>query len=159
MTVFKAFSDDQILAFLKDQVKAGTVYTDEATLQKQSFSPNLSGDDSGLALAYIEAGNSDDVKGVLKTARKYHIAVIPQDQFTTTVIGADGVAGSFILSTKKMNQIVEISKADSLAVVQPGVINGDLDEAARKEGMFYAPDPAQSRFLGSVVTPQPTLAG
>ncbi len=148
MTVFKAFSDDQILAFLKDQVKAGTVYTDDATLQKQSFSSRLTDDDSGLALAYIEAANSDDVKGVLKAARKYHISVIPQDQFTTTVIGADGVAGSFILSTKKMNQIVEISKADSLAVVQPGVINGDLDKAARKEGMFYAPDPGSKPISG-----------
>jgi glycolate oxidase len=47
-----------------------------------------------------------------------------------------------------MNQILEISKADSLAVVQPGVINGDLDAAARKQGMFYAPDPGSKNISG-----------
>lgn len=63
-------------------------------------------------------------------------------------MGADGVAHSFILSTKQMNQIIEIDKEDSVAVVQPGVINGDLDQAARKQGMFYAPDPGSKPLSG-----------
>lgn len=85
---------------------------------------------------------------MLKTARKYHVPVVTQNRFTSTVIGADGIAGSFILSTAGMNQIKEISKADSLAVVEPGVINGDLDQAARKQGMFYAPDPGSKPISG-----------
>lgn len=148
MTVFRAFSDEQILAFLRDQVQDGQVFTDSETLAAQSFSPHLSDDSSGLALAYIEAGSTADVQGVMKAARKFHIPVIPQDQFTSTVAGADGFEGSFILSTKRMNQIVEISRADSVAVVQPGVINGDLDQAARQEGLFYAPDPGSKPFSG-----------
>lgn len=51
MTVFAAFSNDEILADLKANVTAGSVITDPATLKKQSFSPNLTDDDSGLALA------------------------------------------------------------------------------------------------------------
>ncbi|WP_461243900.1 FAD-binding oxidoreductase [Secundilactobacillus muriivasis] len=148
MTVFRAFSDEQILDFLRAQVRDGQVFTDTKTLEAQSFSPHLSDDSSGLALAYIEAGSTADIQGVMKAARKFHISVIPQDQFTSTVAGADGFEGSFILSTKRMNQIVEISRADSVAVVQPGVVNGDLDEAARKEGLFYAPDPGSKPFSG-----------
>lgn len=96
----------------------------------------------------IEAHSTADIQGTLQTARKYHVAVVPQDQFTSTVVGADGVAHSFILSTKQMNQIIEIDKEDSVAVVQPGVINGDLDQAARKQGMFYAPDPGSKPLSG-----------
>ncbi|KRM11826.1 FAD-linked oxidase C-terminal domain-containing protein [Paucilactobacillus suebicus] len=158
MTVFKAYSDDEIITFLKDQVKDGDVLTDHEILQKQSYSPNLTGDDSGLALAFVEAGSSADIKGVMKTARKYHIPVVPQGRFTSTVIGADGVEGSFILSTDKMNKIIEISKEDSVAVVQPGVINGDLDAEARKQGMFYAPDPG-SKPISSVGGNASTNAG
>ncbi|KLD59734.1 hypothetical protein WP50_15925, partial [Lactiplantibacillus plantarum] len=77
-----------------------------------------------------------------------HIAVIPQDQTTSTVIGADGLTDSLILSTAKMNRIIEISKADSIAVVEPGVVNGDLDKEARKQGMFYAPDPGSKPISG-----------
>lgn len=88
-------------------------------------------------------------------ARQYHIPVIPQSADTSTVIGADGIDGSIILSTIRMNKIQEISKGDFLAVVQPGVINGDLDKAAREQGMFYAPDPGSkpiSSIGGNVAT-------
>lgn len=148
LTVFSAFSQTEMIDYLKQQVSGGTVFTDEATLKKQSFSPRLSSDDSGLALAYIEAQSTADVQGVMRAARKFHVPVIPQDQFTSTVAGADGVAGSFVLSTKRMNQIKEISRADSVAVVEPGVINGDLDKAAREQGMFYAPDPGSKPISG-----------
>lgn len=148
MTVFSAFSHDQIIEFLKAQVSDGDVFTDADTLKKQSFSSKMTSDDSGLALAYIEAKSTKDIQGVMRAARKFHISVIPQDQYTSTVVGADGLAGSFILSTKQMNHIKEISKADSLAVVEPGVINGDLDKAAREQGMFYAPDPGSKPISG-----------
>lgn len=148
MTVFRAFSNQEVLDYLAAQVTDGRVLTDETTLNKYSFSPRLTDDDSGLALAYIEAQSAKDIQGTLKTARKYHLAVIPQDQTTSTVIGADGLKDSLILSTAKMKHILEISKADSVAVVEPGVINGDLDQAARKQGMFYAPDPGSKPISG-----------
>lgn len=148
MTVFRAFSNDDVLNDLKNNINDGEVLTDDETLNKFSFSKNLTDDDSGLAMAVIEAHSVDDIKGTLKTARKFHVPVVPQDQATSTVIGSDGIKDSFILSTAKMNQIKEISRDDSLAVVEPGVVNGDLDKAARKQGMFYAPDPGSKPISG-----------
>lgn len=148
MTVFTAYDQEQIIDYLRAQVPDGEVATDAKTLQSTSFSPNLTDADSGIALAFVAAKSTADIQGVLATARKFHVPVITQNQFTSTVIGADGLNGAIILSTKKMNQIVEISKADSLAIVQPGVINGDLDAAARKQGMFYAPDPGSKKISG-----------
>ncbi|WP_204119995.1 FAD-binding oxidoreductase [Levilactobacillus wangkuiensis] len=146
MTVFSAYSDEEISTYLQDQVKDGTIYTDEKTLKKQSFNPNASGGETGLARAFVEAASVEDIQGVLRTARKFHIAVVPQTTFSSTVIGSDGIDGAIIISMRKMNQILEINKEDSVAVVQPGVVNGDLDQAARKQGLFYAPDPGSKPF-------------
>ncbi|WP_047998813.1 FAD-binding oxidoreductase [Lactiplantibacillus herbarum] len=148
MTVFRAFSNQEILTYLTAQVPDGRVLTDDSTLRQYSFSDKQTGDDSGLALAYIEAHSTKDIQGALKAARKYHLPVIPQDQMTSTVIGADGLTDSLILSTAKMNHVLDISKADSVAVVEPGVINGDLDKLAREQGMFYAPDPGSKPISG-----------
>jgi len=158
MTVFSAFSDDEILDFLTQQVTDGTVHVDAATVKKQSFNPNASGGESGLARAYVEVGSVADIQGVLRTARKFHIAVIPQTTATSTVVGSDGIDGAIILSTRKLNKILEISKDDAIAVVQPGVINGDLDQAARKQGLFYAPDPG-SKPISSIGGNVSTNAG
>lgn len=155
MTVFSAYSDDEILTYLKNQVKDGAVLTDAATLQKQSFNPNASGGESGLARAFVEVASVADIQGVLRAARKFHLPVVPQTTATSTVVGSDGLTGAILLSTRRMNHILEISKDDSLAVVEPGVINGDLDQAARQQGLFYAPDPGSkpiSSIGGNVAT-------
>ena len=148
MTIFRAFSHQEVIADLQTNIQDGHILTDEADLKKYSFNKNLTDDDSGLALAVIDAHSVKDIQGTLKTARKFHIPVVPQDQATSTVIGSDGIKDSFILSVASMNHIKEISRADSLAVVEPGVINGELDKAARKQGMFYAPDPASKPISG-----------
>ncbi|WDF82981.1 FAD-linked oxidase C-terminal domain-containing protein [Lacticaseibacillus pabuli] len=148
MTLFAAFDDDEILTFLNAQVTNGTVYTDKKTLDEHSFSSRMTDDDSKEALAYVEAESNADIRGVLATARRFHLPVVTQNQYTSTVIGADGMTNAIILSTAKMNKILEISKPDGLAVVQPGVINGDLDKEARKQGMFYAPDPGSKPISG-----------
>ncbi|MGY5340622.1 FAD-binding oxidoreductase [Levilactobacillus spicheri] len=158
MTVFSAFTDDEIEAYLREQVPDGTVSTDVKTLTQQSFNANASGGAGHLARAFVEVASVTDIQGVLRTARKFHIAVVPQTMATSTVMGSDGIDGTIILSTRKLNRILEISKDDSLAVVQPGVVNGDLDQAARKQGLFYAPDPG-SKPISSIGGNVSTNAG
>jgi glycolate oxidase len=47
-----------------------------------------------------------------------------------------------VLSTERMKRIVDISVDDRIAIVEPGVINADLQAAVEAQSMFYAPDPA-----------------
>ena len=47
-----------------------------------------------------------------------------------------------VLSLDRMNRILEIHPRDFVAVVQPGVITGELQEAARAMNLLYPPDPA-----------------
>jgi glycolate oxidase len=46
---------------------------------------------------------------------------------------------------ERMNRIKEINATDFVAVVEPGVITGDLQSAARQKGLLYPPDPASLR--------------
>jgi glycolate oxidase len=52
-----------------------------------------------------------------------------------------------------MNRILEIDEDNLLAVVQPNVINGDLQRAVERVGLFYPPDPAslESSSIGGNV--------
>jgi glycolate oxidase len=52
------------------------------------------------------------------------------------------VRGGIALSLARMNRIREINARDFVAVVQPGVITKDLQDAVEKKGLFYPPDPA-----------------
>ncbi|MGZ1267030.1 hypothetical protein ACXO7F_09075 [Lactobacillus delbrueckii subsp. bulgaricus] len=63
-----------------------------------SYSQNLPGQ-HGLALALVEAGSIADVQGVMRAARRFHLPVVSQNRFTSTVVGADAVDHAIILST------------------------------------------------------------
>jgi glycolate oxidase len=56
--------------------------------------------------------------------------------------GCVPVKGGIVLSTARMNHILAISPQDGVAVVQPGLITGELQEAVRSLGWDYPPDPA-----------------
>src|SRR5438445_10271587 len=45
----------------------------------------------------------------------------------------------------RMNQIKQVSFADAVAVVEPGVFTADLKAAARTQKLFYPPDPASMK--------------
>lgn len=155
MAFFPAYTDEEIITFLKAQAPHAAIATDKSTLaQHQSGKYGLGAGDSAL-LAYVEVTDVADIQGVLKTARKFHLPVIPQTTATSTVSGSDSLRHGIILSTRRMNKIIDVSREDQVAVVQPGVVNQDLDAAARKVGMFYAPDPgskAMSAIGGNVAT-------
>lgn len=158
MAVFSAYSQDEILDALKQATPHADVYTDADSLAKHKNDPNGIGDADGDLLAYVEVGDTEDVKGVLSVARRFHIPVIPQTTATSTVSGSDAEAGAIMLSTIRMNKILDISREDSVAVVQPGVINQTLNDEANKVGMFYAPDPG-SRPISAIGGNASTNAG
>jgi glycolate oxidase len=56
--------------------------------------------------------------------------------------GALPVRGGIVLSTERMNAIKEIDVDDMVAVVEPGVVTGELQSAVEEQGLFYPPDPA-----------------
>ncbi|MHA8111318.1 FAD-binding oxidoreductase [Lactobacillaceae bacterium Melli_B4] len=149
MTVFKAFNNSDILEELENDAPNATIKSDAETLKKyQNDSFGLPIDNENF-LAIVDVSDVTDIQGVLKVARKYHLPVVPQTAATSVVSGSDAITNGILISTAKMNQILEINPDDQLAVVQPGVINKQLNDAANEKGMLYGPDPA-SRPMSSI---------
>jgi len=55
--------------------------------------------------------------------------------------GCLALAGGVCVSLERMNRIRSISTEDLIAVVEPGVVTGDLMKAVEAKGLFYPPDP------------------
>jgi glycolate oxidase len=86
--------------------------------------------------------NTASVSTILKFANRHRIPVTPRGAGHGYVGGCVPVRGGLVLALDGLNRIREISKADFVAVVEPGVRTLALQEAVEKLGLFYPPDPA-----------------
>ena len=85
---------------------------------------------------------TEDVSQVLAFAHQKGISVTTRGAGIGYVGGAVPIQGGIVLSVARMNQILELSPPDGLAVVQPGVITKTLQDTAAEKGWYYPPDPA-----------------
>ncbi len=83
-----------------------------------------------------------EVSRILALANHERIPVTPRAAGTSLSGGALPVNGGIVVSVEKMNQIVEIDRENLVAVVEPGVICQNLQEAVEQVGLYYPPDPA-----------------
>lgn len=86
----------------------------------------------------------DQVVGIVQACRAHRIAVVARGAGTGTTGAAVPVDGSIVLSLARMQRIVAIQPGDRCAVVEPGVLNGDLQQALAPHGLFWAPDPSSA---------------
>jgi glycolate oxidase len=91
--------------------------------------------------AVVLAETADDILAALRVAREAEVPITPRAAGTGRTGGAVPAAGGIVLATSGMKSIKEIDRRDGVAVVEPGVILGDLHAAVEAEGWFYPPDP------------------
>jgi glycolate oxidase len=104
---------------------------------------------SAPPLAVVEARRTADVQAALRFATAHRLPVVPRGAGTGLAGAAQAGAGELVISTATMTRVLEISRDDELAVVEPGVINADLNAQLAGHGLFWAPDPA-SRAISTV---------
>jgi glycolate oxidase len=140
---------DWLTAALGDEAVAGGVLsTDEADLE--SARTDKSGwVAEGRPLAVVKATSVEHVQATLRAASEFRVPVVPRGAGTGLAGGANGTDGAIVLSVAGMRRILEISAEDELAVVEPGVINADLNAALEPYGLWFAPDPA-SKAISTV---------
>jgi glycolate oxidase len=90
----------------------------------------------------VFAKSTEDVSQLLRFASQNKIPVTARGAGYGYVGGCVPVRGGISLSLARMNRIKEISFADAIAIVEPGVITADLQSKAAEQQLFYPPDPA-----------------
>ncbi|OAA27528.1 glycolate oxidase [Frankia sp. EI5c] len=95
------------------------------------------------------------VRHVLRHAHRTGTPLVPRGAGTGLAGAATAADGGIVLDLTGMNRIVEVLPGDELALVEPGVLTADLDRAAGRHGLRYAPDPASveiSTVGGNIAT-------
>jgi glycolate oxidase len=82
------------------------------------------------------------VVAILNTCRVLNVPIVPRGAGTGLSGGAMPIADGVVVSTAKFNKILKLDPYSRTAVVQPGVRNLAISEAASPHGLYYAPDPS-----------------
>jgi glycolate oxidase len=96
-----------------------------------------------------------EVQAAVALAAELGVTVVPRGAGTGLSGGATATQDQVVISTEKLNRIIEVSPLDEIAVVEPGVINAALNKHLEPFGLFYAPDPASfdiSSIGGNIAT-------
>src|SRR6266403_799593 len=93
----------------------------------------------------VFARSTLEVSKLLKFASEKKIPVTARGAGFGYVGGCVPAKKGIALSLMRMNRIKEINLQDAIAIVEPGVITGDLKAAARAQKLFYPPDPASMK--------------
>jgi D-lactate dehydrogenase len=83
---------------------------------------------------------------LVRACRAARTPLIARGRGTNTTGATVPVDGGVVVSFERMNRIVKIDSDDRLAVVEPGVLNGDLQDALAERGFFWPPDPTSSPY-------------
>ncbi len=87
-----------------------------------------------------------EISAILKVASEHQIPVTARGAGSSICGAPVPVNGGIVLSMTMMNRILETNTPDRYCIVQPGVINGDLQVELAKSAFFYPPDPGSMAF-------------
>ena len=96
--------------------------------------------------AVIFPSSAEEISEIMKLACAEGFSVVARGAGSGFVGGSLPVSGGVVLSTKRMASIIEIDSDNMIAVVEPGVVTGHLQQEVEKVGLFYPPDPSSHKF-------------
>lgn len=86
--------------------------------------------------------STEEVVGVVKLLRRYKMPIIPRGTGTGLSGGALAERGGALVTTTRMNRILEIDIRNRCALVEAGVANLQITNAVQKWRYHFAPDPS-----------------
>ncbi|ANB16677.1 FAD-binding oxidoreductase [Dokdonella koreensis] len=84
------------------------------------------------------------VLDLVRLCREHRLPLFARGRGTGTTGAAVPLGGGLVVGFERMNKILAIDADNRVAVVEPGVLNGDLQAAVAAHGFFWPPDPASA---------------
>jgi D-lactate dehydrogenase len=88
----------------------------------------------------------EQVLALVRACRTHHVPIVARGRGTNTTGATVPIAGGVVVSFERMQRIIDIRPGDRCAVVEPGVLNGDLQRALAPHGLFWPPDPTSADY-------------
>jgi len=153
-------ADSQLAQALRSLLGADRVLDDPAA--REAYSRDATPLFKGLPEVIVTPHTTAEVSEVVKFARRTKTPIIARGAGSNLCAATVPLNGGIVVSMMQMKQILEVSRNEMLAVVQPGVSTQQLDDAVAKEGLMYVPDPGSktvSTLGGNVATSAGGLRG
>jgi len=128
----------------------------------QAYSRDATPMFEGLPEVIVAPRNTAEVSKIVKFAHDTKTPIIARGAGSNLCAATVPLNGGIVMSMTNMNQILEVSKSEMIAIVQPGVTNLVLDQLVEKEGLRFVPDPGSrnvSTIGGNVATSAGGLRG
>lgn len=119
--------------YVMEQLEDRICYSFDATFR--DFPPDV----------VVKPGSVEEIVASVKLARQYNVPVTARGAATGLSGGSVPVQGGIALVLTRLNRIIEIDKANRVAVVETGVITEAFVNAVNQAGLFYPPDPASAK--------------
>ena len=124
---------------IADAVGAESVREDEQT--RAAYAADALGQ-GHLPDLVVLPKTAAEIAQLARLCTQHRVPLVVRGAGTGYTGGAVPTRGGIVVSLERMNRILEIDEVNLLAVVEPNVINGDLQRAVERVGLFYPPDPA-----------------
>src|SRR5512136_2942600 len=129
------------------------IFDDPARMQDYAHDEVAGVEHAHMPEVVVKPDTSEQIAEIMRLANRERIPVTPRGAGSGLSCGAVPVYGGILLSLERMNRILEIDRANTVVVVEPGVVTNDINEAVKPLGLFYAgyPMSLESCFIGGNV--------
>ena len=100
----------------------------------------------GLPLAVALPTEAAQVQAIVRLCRAHGLPIVARGRGTNTTGASVPGEDALVVSFERMDRVLAIRPGDRVAVVQPGLLNGDLQAALAPHGLFWPPDPTSAAF-------------
>lgn len=133
----------EFLSGLRAIVGADNLLTDPADCHAYAYdnSRNIF-----LPEAVAFAVETEQVRRIVALCNHYRVPLTPRGRGTGTAGGSVPEQGGLVLSLERMHRILRIDPANRVIVAEPGVLNQEIQDAAKAHGFFWPPDPSSAAY-------------
>jgi D-lactate dehydrogenase len=132
---------EPFLSTLKQQFKADELLHEEA--DRFAYGYDNSRRQATPSLVVLPSTQAQ-IQHLLALCHQHRIPVVARGSGTGTAGAAVPLNGAVALSTERLNRILRIDPDNRAMVVQPGVTNQQVQQAAAAHGFFWPPDPTSA---------------
>lgn len=111
-----------------------------------SFSYDATAMMQAIPAAVVIPNSSDEIARVVAFANEAKIQLVTRGSGTGLSGGSVPLQHSVVLSTLKLNRVLEVDQENLTATVEPGVITAQLHKIVEELGLFYPPDPGSMKI-------------
>jgi glycolate oxidase len=92
--------------------------------------------------AVVIPETQDEVIETVRLCHRFQVPFVPRGSGTSLSGGSLPLEDGIVIALNRLNHILRLDPLERIAVVEPGVANLAVSQAAAPYGLYYAPDPS-----------------